>query len=191
MISTPFCLYDCDVPCDGGTAVIVSRVDTARDLRKPPIQVEAVGTALHGRPSWDQCDDLTTMAMRDAGATAVERAPISSPTDVQLAELYDGFTLPHDVVARGDGLLRQGRGGTRSSRAASASRSTASCRSTPTAVSSRAGRLHGYGFIHEACVQLWGEGGRPPGAGRPRGGGGLRRRWADGRRALLLTRGCG
>jgi hypothetical protein len=22
-----------------------------------------------------------------------------------------------------------------------------------------AGRLHGYGFLHEACVQLWGEGG--------------------------------
>ena len=22
-----------------------------------------------------------------------------------------------------------------------------------------AGRLHGYGFIHEACVQLWGEAG--------------------------------
>ena len=21
------------------------------------------------------------------------------------------------------------------------------------------GRLHGYGFLHEACVQLWGEGG--------------------------------
>ena len=26
MISSPFCLYDCDVPCDGGTAIIVSRL---------------------------------------------------------------------------------------------------------------------------------------------------------------------
>ena len=46
MISEPLCLYDCDVPCDGATAVIVSRVDTAPDLRKPGIQVEAVGTAI-------------------------------------------------------------------------------------------------------------------------------------------------
>ena len=30
MISSPLCLYDCDVPCDGGTAVIVSRRDRAR-----------------------------------------------------------------------------------------------------------------------------------------------------------------
>ena len=48
MISSPLCLFDCDVPCDGGTAVIVSHADTVADLRKPPIQVEAVGTALRG-----------------------------------------------------------------------------------------------------------------------------------------------
>jgi acetyl-CoA acetyltransferase len=30
-----------------------------------------------------------------------------------------------------------------------------------------AGRLHGYGFLHEACVQLWGEGGERQVAGDP------------------------
>ena len=68
MISTPLCLYDCDVPCDGGTAMIVSAVDAARDLRRPPLRVEAIGSALRGRPSWDQFDDLSTMALRDAAA---------------------------------------------------------------------------------------------------------------------------
>ncbi len=34
MITTPFGLYDCDVPCDGAVAVIVSAVDAARDLRQ-------------------------------------------------------------------------------------------------------------------------------------------------------------
>ena len=38
-----------------------------------------------------------------------------------------------------------------------------------------AGRLHGYGFLHEACVQLWGEGGRPPGDQAARGRRGRRR----------------
>jgi acetyl-CoA acetyltransferase len=31
-----------------------------------------------------------------------------------------------------------------------------------------AGRLHGYGFLHEACVQLWGEGGLRQVPGSPR-----------------------
>ena len=30
------------------------------------------------------------------------------------------------------------------------------------------GRLHGYGFLHEACVQLWGEGGARQVPGDPR-----------------------
>ena len=75
MISTPFCLYDCDVPCDGATAVIVSRRERAKDLRHPPLRVEAVGTRIAGRPSWDQFDDLSAMPNRDAGQAAVGRAP--------------------------------------------------------------------------------------------------------------------
>ena len=34
MISTPFGLYDCDVPCDGSIAIVVSARDVARDLRR-------------------------------------------------------------------------------------------------------------------------------------------------------------
>ena len=33
-----------------------------------------------------------------------------------------------------------------------------------------AGRLHGYGFLHEACVHLWGEGGARQVGGDPRVG---------------------
>ncbi|HEY5853386.1 MAG TPA: OB-fold domain-containing protein, partial [Aldersonia sp.] len=43
-VTTPFGLYDCDVPCDASVAVIVSAADVAEDLPKPAIRVEAVGT---------------------------------------------------------------------------------------------------------------------------------------------------
>jgi len=92
MISEPFCLYDCDVPVDGCTAVIVSRADVAKDLRRTPLVVEAVGTAIHGRPSWDQWDDLTTMSLRDAGAMLWRRTDLT-PADVDCAQLYDGFSF--------------------------------------------------------------------------------------------------
>ena len=45
-ISTPFGLYDCDVPCDASIAVVVSDVSVAPDLLKPAVRIEAIGTLL-------------------------------------------------------------------------------------------------------------------------------------------------
>ena len=91
MITTPFCLYDCDVPVDGSTAVIVSAVEHAGAVDHPVARVEAVGTALRGRPSWDQWHDMTTMPAQDAAAHMWSRTDLK-PDDVDVAELYDGFS---------------------------------------------------------------------------------------------------
>ncbi|HWW45733.1 MAG TPA: thiolase family protein [Acidimicrobiia bacterium] len=185
MISWPLCLFDCDVPCDGATAMIVSRRDTSPDLRRTPVDVEAVGTAFHGRPGWDAYYDLTTMACQDAGAQLWTRTDLR-PTDVQLAEMYDGFSFitmcwleamrfcgkgeSGPFVDGGERIARDGvlplntHGGQLSS-----------------------GRLHGFGFLHEACLQLFGEAGARQVPGEPEvgvacaGGGPLAG-------ALLLTR---
>lgn len=185
MISTPLCLYDCDVPCDGATAVIVSRADTAADLRKPGIQVEAVGTALRGRPSWDQFDDLTTMACRDAAAQMWERTDLK-PTDVQLAEMYDGFSFITMAWLEAMRFCGRGESGPFVEGGAAIARDGVLPLNTHGGQLS-AGRLHGYGFLHEACVQLWGEAGERQVPGEPEvgvaaaGGGPLAG-------ALLLTR---
>ncbi len=185
MISSPFCLYDCDAPCDGATAVIVSRADTAADLRKPGIQVEAVGTALRGRPSWDQFDDLTTMACRDAAAQMWTRTDLK-PSDVQLAEMYDGFSFITMAWLEAMGFCGKGESGPFVEGGAAIARDGVIPLNTHGGQLS-AGRLHGYGFLHEACVQLWGEGGERQVPGDPEvgvaaaGGGPLAG-------ALLLTR---
>jgi acetyl-CoA acetyltransferase len=166
MISTPFCLYDCDVPVDGATAVIVSRADVARDLRRPPLRVEAVGSALHGRPSWDQFDDLTTMAMRDAGAMLWKRTSLK-PADVDVAELYDGFSFLALAWLEGLGFCRKGEGGP----FIEGGKRIALDGELPLNTNGgqlSGGRLHGYGFLHEACLQLWGEGGARQVPGGPR-----------------------
>lgn len=157
MISTPFCLYDCDVPCDGGTAMIVSHVDAARDLRRAPLRVEAIGSALRGRPSWDQFDDLTTMALRDAAAMMWERTELR-PTDVDVAELYDGFSFIALAWLEALGFCPKGEGGRFIEGGAAIARDGQIPLNTNGGQLS-GGRLHGFGFLHEACVQLWGEGG--------------------------------
>lgn len=157
MISYPFCLFDCDAPVDGSTAIIVSRADAAADTRKTPLRVEAVGTALHGRPSWDQFDDLTTMALRDAGAMIWKRTDLK-PKDVDVAELYDGFSFIALAWLEALGFCKTGEGG----EFIEGGQRIALDGEIPLNTHGgqlSGGRLHGFGMLHEACVQLWGEGG--------------------------------
>lgn len=92
MITTPFGLYDCDVPCDGAVAVIVSALDAARDLAKPPIRVEAVGTQIIERTDWDQSTLTHEPQVLGQSAHLWSRTSLR-PADVDVAELYDGFTF--------------------------------------------------------------------------------------------------
>src|SRR4051794_1744254 len=179
MVSAPLCLYDCDVPSDGSTAVIVSSADAAPDLRKPPIDIEAVGTAIHGRPSWDQWEDLTTMALRDAAAQLWTRTSLTA-ADVDVAELYDGFSFITLCWLEALGFCGRGEGGAFVEGGTRIARDGLLPLNTHGGQLS-AGRLHGYGFLHETCAQLWGEagdrqvvrpGGRKPEVGVAAAGGG-------------------
>ena len=157
MITTPFRLFDCDAPVDGSTAVIVSAVDHARDVDHPVARFEAVGTALRGRPSWDQFDDMTTMSARDAAASMWERTDLT-PADVDIAELYDGFSFLAMTWLEALGFCGRGEsgpfveGGTRIALDGELPVNTHGGQLS-------AGRLHGFGFVHEAVLQLRGEAG--------------------------------
>jgi acetyl-CoA acetyltransferase len=152
-ISTPFCLYDCDVPVDGSTAFVVSRAEAASDAPQPPVLVEAVGCAIHGRPSWDQWDDLTTMALRDAAKMLWSRTELR-PSDVDVAECYDGFSFITMAWLEALGFCGKGESGPFIEGGARIALDGEIPLNTHGGQLS-AGRLHGYGYLHEACVQLW------------------------------------
>ena len=157
MITSPFRLFDCDIPCDGATAMVVSRAEHAGSLRKPPIHVEAVGAAMHDRPSWDQLRELTRMCSHDAAEQMWSRTDLR-PADVQIAELYDGFSYLTMNWLEALGLCPIGESGPFIEGGGRIAREGVLPVNTHGGQLS-AGRLHGYGFLHEACVQLWGEGG--------------------------------
>jgi acetyl-CoA acetyltransferase len=157
MVTSPFRLYDCDAPVDGSTALVVSLADHATAVDHPVARVEAVGTALRGRPSWDQFDDMTTMAARDAGAQLWTRTDLK-PADVDVVELYDGFSFLAMVWLEALGFCGKGESGP----FVEGGRRIALDGELPLNTHGgqlSAGRLHGFGFIHEACLQLRGEAG--------------------------------
>ncbi len=157
MISTPLHLFDCDVPCDGTTAVIVSRRDRAKDLAKRPVNVEAIGTAMHDRPSWDQMSDLSRTIGTDAAAQLWSRTALT-PADVDIAELYDGFSILTMLWLEALRLCPVGESGPFIEGGARIALDGELPLNTNGGQLS-AGRLHGYGFLWEAVVQLRGEGG--------------------------------
>ncbi len=116
-----------------------------------------MGTALRGRPSWDQYDDPTTMAARDAAASMWERTDLR-PADVDVAQLYDGFSILAMVWLEALGFCGRGESGSFVEGGGAIARDGVLPLNTAGGQLS-GGRLHGFGLIHEACVQLRGEGG--------------------------------
>jgi acetyl-CoA acetyltransferase len=151
-ISTPLRLLDCDVHCDAGTAIILSRSDAARDCRNPPIRIEAIGSALHQPWSWDQID-LTGMAARDAASMMWARTDLK-PADVGCAQLYDGFSILTLLWLEALGLCGKGEGGAFIEGGHRIARSGELPINTNGGQLS-GGRTHGLGYVHEACTQLW------------------------------------
>jgi acetyl-CoA acetyltransferase len=157
MISEPLCLFDCDIPCDGATAVIVSRRDAAKGLPRQPLTVESVGPGMFERATWDQRADITTMAAHDSAATLWEHTTLT-PADVDMAQLYDGFSFLTVMWLEALGFCDHGKVGEFLGDGSGIALDGALPINTSGGQLS-GGRLHGMGFLHEACVQLWGEGG--------------------------------
>lgn len=157
MISEPLCLFDCDIPVDGSTAFIISAADFAPDVSGAPVRINALGSAIHGRPYWDQYADLTSMAAHDA-AESLWGSTSLTPTDVDIAQLYDGFSILTLIWLEALGLCGKGEAGPFVAGGDNINRDGPLPLNTGGGQLS-AGRLHGFGHLHEACLQLRGEAG--------------------------------
>ncbi len=156
MISEPLGLFDCDIPIDGACVIIVSAMDAARDLRKTPLAIEAMGAGLFEQESWDQRADMTTMAAHDAAADMWTRTDFK-PADVDILALYDGFSIYVPMWLEAFGFC--GRGEAPGFIADGHILRTGRHPANTGGGQLSAGRLHGFGLLHEACIQLWREGG--------------------------------
>ncbi|MEO6091874.1 MAG: thiolase family protein [Novosphingobium sp.] len=157
MISTPLRLYDCDSHIDGSTALILSHRDAARDLPNPPLHIEAMGMALGGLGYGIHRGDFTFLEAERAGAMLWSRTDLK-PKHVDIGQIYDGFSIitvlwmeALQLCARGEALGFID-GGTRIALEGELPINTGGGQLS-------AGRFHGFGHTHEACLQLWGRGG--------------------------------
>jgi len=158
IIATPLRIYDCDVPIDGATAIVLSRLDCAKDMPNPVLRIDAVGSSMRYRNSWTQldADALATQAQPHVAEMMWGRTDLK-PKDVDVAELYDGFSFHTINWLENFGFCKRNEAGD----FIEDGRRIALEGELPINTNGgalSAGRMHAYGQVHEACVQLWGRG---------------------------------
>jgi acetyl-CoA acetyltransferase len=164
LVSTPFGLLDCDVPIDGSIAVVVSHAEYGPDCGHRAVAVEAIGGS-DGAGGWFHRDDYPKMAMSDATAQMWSRTGLK-PADLDLAELYDGFTYLTLAWLEALGVCGDGEAGPFVEGGARIARDGVLPLNTYGGQLS-AGRMHGYWALHEGCLQLRGEAGERQVSQRP------------------------
>jgi acetyl-CoA C-acetyltransferase len=110
MVADPLRLLDCSPVSDGGAAVIVACMDVAKQLKKNPLRVIASAQAsdsiaLHSRKS------ITTLGSVVKAAEKAYKMGGIKPSDVDLVEVHDCFTIAEIVATEDLGFFEKGKGG--------------------------------------------------------------------------------
>ncbi|MFV0524453.1 MAG: acetyl-CoA acetyltransferase [Acidimicrobiales bacterium] len=108
MISTPLHLLDCCIISDGGGAVVVTSADRARDLASDPVLLLGAGEAVTHQGIG--ATDLMTIAARQSGERAFAMAGVDR-ADIDLAMIYDSFTITVLATLENLGFCKPGEGG--------------------------------------------------------------------------------
>lgn len=153
MISTPFCLYDCDRFTDASTVVIVSSGDALGEVKTTPVRIAASAGSVE-RYSWDQAE----WASAYPTGSDLWKNTDYRPKDVDTVQLYDGFAFQPITWLEGLGFCEVGEGGAFLEGGTRIARDGALPMNTGGGQLGW-GRLHGFGFAYEAVVQLRGQGG--------------------------------
>ncbi|MCW5653324.1 thiolase domain-containing protein [Hydrogenophaga sp.] len=108
MISDPLHRLDCCVVSDGGGALVVTRPEIARTLKRKSVRV--IGTGEAAKHQSGGRIDLSHSAAAWAGQQAFEQAGVK-PSDIQYASIYDSFTITVLMQLEDLGFCEKGQGG--------------------------------------------------------------------------------
>ncbi len=111
MIADPFHLLDCAITSEGGSGLVLTSVERARDLDVTPIYLlgggaDKQGMAYVAPPVWDHYGRVGERACKQAFAQAG-----LTPDDVDVLEIYDPFSF--EVIRQLEvfGFCNEGEGG--------------------------------------------------------------------------------
>jgi acetyl-CoA acetyltransferase len=110
LVADPLHKLDCCVISDGGGACVMTTAERAADLRAAPVYILGAAHATTHALNLSSMPDLTVSPAAQSGPLAFSRAGIR-PADVDVAQLYDSFTITVVLTVEDLGFCAKGEGG--------------------------------------------------------------------------------
>src|SRR5579883_1528580 len=107
MIADPLHLLECCMVSDGGGAVVIASADVARGCKKPPVWLIGAGEATR---YLENDRDITASAATQSGPAAFGEAGVR-PDEIDIAMIYDSFTITVLTCLEDLGFCKKGEGG--------------------------------------------------------------------------------
>jgi acetyl-CoA C-acetyltransferase len=110
-VADPLHLYDCCPVSDGAAAVILCPLEMAQKLTKnTPVLVAGFGQATDTHTLQEREDPTDLKSVTLAAKQALEMAKVK-PSDIDVAELHDAFTILEVAESEHVGFFKKGEGG--------------------------------------------------------------------------------
>ena len=109
MAAEPFRRLHCCLISDGGCAVVLTSAERARDLRRPPVLLLGSGECHTHEKVW-RAPDFTSSGAVESGRRAFAEAGLT-PADIDVAEIYDCFSITPIILLEDLGFCAKGEGG--------------------------------------------------------------------------------
>ena len=118
LVADPFHLLDCAMTSEGGCGLVLTRADRAADLATSPVWIlggasDAYGPAYQLAPVWDmvgRTEEPAGLVGKRAARHALASAGLT-PSDIDVAELYDPFSFEIIRQLEAYGFCGEGEGG--------------------------------------------------------------------------------
>ena len=108
LISWPLHLLDCCLVTDHGGAVIVASAERARSFNTKPVWIAGAAESM-SHQNMMEMDDFTRTSAPESSLAAYKMAGMG-PREMEMAMIYDSFTITAAITAEMLGLAKRGEG---------------------------------------------------------------------------------
>lgn len=110
LVADPLHMLDCSSIADGAAAVVLCAAEDARSYTDTPVYIKASTQASDTLSLYDR-RDITTMDATVAAARKAYQMASVEPSQIDLAEVHDSYTIAEIIAIEDLGFCRKGEGG--------------------------------------------------------------------------------